>query len=142
MPRTHTIGISHRCGGGVNISRCAIHARLSSKRQNTSSAWYLQVSRTRPSWLALGARALAASACQSPCVCDFCALTLQCLISEIHALLNIRLSVLLLGPLLFSSGCPAKITGPPFAPKEALTTFRLPDGFRIELVAAEPDVAD
>ncbi|HET6963079.1 MAG TPA: dehydrogenase, partial [Terriglobia bacterium] len=57
-------------------------------------------------------------------------------------MLNIRLSVLLLGPLLFSSGCRAKITGPPFAPKEALTTFRLPDGFRIELVAAEPDVAD
>jgi len=57
-------------------------------------------------------------------------------------LLNIRFSVLLFGFLLFSGGCRAKVTGPPFAPKEALTTFRLPEGFRIELVAAEPDVAD
>ena len=30
----------------------------------------------------------------------------------------------------------------PFAPKDALKTFRLPAGFRIELVAAEPDVLD
>jgi putative membrane-bound dehydrogenase-like protein len=44
--------------------------------------------------------------------------------------------------LLLLSGCTAKPVGPPFAPKDALTTFRLPEGFRIELVVAEPDVAD
>src|SRR5688572_16131417 len=115
MSRTHTIGISHHCGGGVNTSRCAIHARLSSKRQNTSSAWYLQVSRTRPFFLTLGARA-SRHKWLPESMCDFCALTLQCLISEIHALLNIRFSVLLVGFLLFSIGCRAKVTGPPFAP--------------------------
>lgn len=44
--------------------------------------------------------------------------------------------------LLLFSGCRAKTAGPPLAPRDALTTFRLPEGFRIELVAAEPDVAD
>jgi putative membrane-bound dehydrogenase-like protein len=44
--------------------------------------------------------------------------------------------------LLLCSGCTIKSAGPPFEPKEALTTFRLPEGFHIELVAAEPDVAD
>ncbi len=33
-------------------------------------------------------------------------------------------------------------TGPPFSPEESLKRFRLPPGFRIELVAAEPDVVD
>jgi putative membrane-bound dehydrogenase-like protein len=37
-----------------------------------------------------------------------------------------------------SPGC--RRTGPPFSPQEALRTFRLPEGFRIELVASEPDV--
>ena len=32
--------------------------------------------------------------------------------------------------------------GPPHPPEEAVGTFRLPEGFRIELVAAEPDVID
>ena len=31
---------------------------------------------------------------------------------------------------------------PPYSPEEALDTFQLPAGFRIELVAAEPDVID
>ena len=57
-------------------------------------------------------------------------------------MLTIRFSVPLFALLLFSSGCRARTAGPPFAPKEALTTFRLPEGFRIELVASEPDVAD
>ena len=57
-------------------------------------------------------------------------------------MLNIWSSVLLFGLLLLSSGCRAKTANPPLAPKEALTTFRLPEGFRIELVAAEPEVAD
>jgi putative membrane-bound dehydrogenase-like protein len=57
-------------------------------------------------------------------------------------LLNIRFSVLLFGLLVLSTGCRQKTANSPLAPKEALTTFRLPEGFRIELVAAEPDVAD
>ncbi len=58
-------------------------------------------------------------------------------------LLNIRFSLLGFATvLLLLSGCRAETPGPPFPPKEALTTFRLPEGFRIELVAAEPDVAD
>lgn len=40
------------------------------------------------------------------------------------------------------SGCRVNAPGPPFAPKEALATFRLSQEFRIELVAAEPDVTD
>jgi putative membrane-bound dehydrogenase-like protein len=32
--------------------------------------------------------------------------------------------------------------GPPYGPMDALKTFSLPDGFRIELVAAEPEVRD
>ena len=63
--------------------------------------------------------------------------------SEIHQLLNTRFSLLLFATgLLLFSGCRSKTPGPPLAPKEALTTFRLPEGFRIELVAAEPEVAD
>jgi len=58
-------------------------------------------------------------------------------------LLNVVLSIwLFAASLLLFSGCTLKPTGPPFAPKDALTTFHLPKGFRIELVAAEPDVAD
>jgi putative membrane-bound dehydrogenase-like protein len=57
-------------------------------------------------------------------------------------LLNIRFSVLLFGLFVLSTGCRPKAANSPIAPKEALTTFRLPEGFRIELVAAEPDVAD
>ncbi|HEU0004376.1 MAG TPA: PVC-type heme-binding CxxCH protein, partial [Terriglobia bacterium] len=58
-------------------------------------------------------------------------------------MLNIGFSTLLFATsLLLFGGCRAKPSGPPFAPKEALTTFRLPEGFRIELVASEPDVAD
>jgi putative membrane-bound dehydrogenase-like protein len=44
--------------------------------------------------------------------------------------------------LLLLGGCQTKTTGPPFSPKDALTTFRLAEGFRIELVAAEPEVGD
>ena len=40
--------------------------------------------------------------------------------------------------LAFLSGC--KKSGPPYSPEEALKRFQLPPGFRIELVAAEPDV--
>ena len=57
-------------------------------------------------------------------------------------MLNIRFSASFFVLLLFSSGCRGTTVGPPFAPKEALRTFRLSEGFRIELVAAEPDVAD
>src|SRR5436190_1495942 len=32
--------------------------------------------------------------------------------------------------------------GPPYLPAQALETFRLAEGFRIELVAAEPDVRE
>ncbi len=39
------------------------------------------------------------------------------------------------------NGTAQEYTGP-FAPKETLNRFRLPAGFRIELVAAEPDVLD
>jgi len=58
-------------------------------------------------------------------------------------LLNTLFSMLLVatGLLLFSS-CRARTPGPPFAPTDALATFRLPEGFRIELVAADPDVVD
>lgn len=38
------------------------------------------------------------------------------------------------------SGCQNR--KPPYAPREALNTFHLPPGFRIELVAAEPEVVD
>lgn len=31
---------------------------------------------------------------------------------------------------------------PPLSPEDALETFQLPPGFRIELVAAEPGIAD
>src|ERR671913_113586 len=31
---------------------------------------------------------------------------------------------------------------PPFSPEEEMKTFRLPPGFRAELVAAEPQIAD
>jgi putative membrane-bound dehydrogenase-like protein len=44
--------------------------------------------------------------------------------------------------LLFFSGCQTGTQVPPFSPEEALATFRLAEGFQIELVAAEPDVAD
>lgn len=46
----------------------------------------------------------------------------------------------LLLPLLLAA-C-ARIPSPPLAPEEALETFRLPEGFRIELVASEPLITD
>ena len=48
--------------------------------------------------------------------------------------------------LLLLAGCAPSTTtpgeGPPYAPEEALTTFEIEEGFRIELVAAEPLVRD
>ena len=38
------------------------------------------------------------------------------------------------------SGCAPG--GPPFPPEQALQTFQLPEGFRVELVASEPEVVD
>jgi putative membrane-bound dehydrogenase-like protein len=40
------------------------------------------------------------------------------------------------------AACEHPETLPPYEPEEALATFRLPAGFRIELVAAEPLIAD
>src|SRR2546425_6970826 len=53
--------------------------------------------------------------------------------------LNGFIAVILLWLLLFSG---TRIAHPPYSPKDALQTFRLPPGFRIELVAAEPEVMD
>ena len=39
-----------------------------------------------------------------------------------------------------ANGCSR--SGPPYSPEQALKTFRVPPGFRIELVAAEPQVVD
>ncbi len=44
-------------------------------------------------------------------------------------------------PLLLAIGC-GSAQSPPHSPEEALSTFALPESFRIELVAAEPDVID
>ncbi|MCY4584508.1 MAG: c-type cytochrome [Bryobacterales bacterium] len=44
-------------------------------------------------------------------------------------------------PLLLALGC-GSVQSPPHSPEEALSTFALPESFRIELVAAEPDVID
>src|SRR5208282_6794549 len=40
--------------------------------------------------------------------------------------------------LTFLCGC--RKSGPPYSPEEAMKRFQLPPGFRIELVAAEPEV--
>jgi putative membrane-bound dehydrogenase-like protein len=40
------------------------------------------------------------------------------------------------------SACKQKDQLPPFSPKEALSTFQLPIGYRIELVASEPLISD
>lgn len=40
------------------------------------------------------------------------------------------------------SCCESPLADPPFAPEDALKTFRLPKGYRIELVASEPLVTD
>src|SRR6266705_499547 len=42
--------------------------------------------------------------------------------------------------LLLLSGCGR--SGPPYSPQEALKKFQLPPGFRIELAASEPAIAD
>lgn len=44
-------------------------------------------------------------------------------------------------PLLLALGC-GSVQSPPHSPEKALSTFALPESFRIELVAAEPDVID
>ena len=44
--------------------------------------------------------------------------------------------------LLLWAGCSSAPTAPPYSPEEALETFQLPPGFRIEVVAAEPLIAD
>ncbi|MDA1313826.1 MAG: c-type cytochrome [Acidobacteria bacterium] len=54
---------------------------------------------------------------------------------------RLLVSQLALAPLLvLLTGCGSE--GPPHSPAEAVETFRLPEGFHIELVAAEPDVVD
>ncbi len=53
-------------------------------------------------------------------------------------LLNLGISLLLA----FFSSCTSKEHEPPYEPKEALSTFRLSEGFRIELVASEPLVTN
>lgn len=40
------------------------------------------------------------------------------------------------------TACSRKASGPPYSPQEAQSRFRLPAGFRVELVASEPDVID
>src|SRR5262245_9217519 len=42
--------------------------------------------------------------------------------------------------MMLNVGCSSR--RPPYEPLDALKTFSLPDGFRIELVAAEPQVKD
>ena len=48
---------------------------------------------------------------------------------------------LLLAAAVLASGCQRR-SGPPYSPGQALETFRLPEGFRMELAASEPDVQD
>src|SRR5690625_884619 len=43
--------------------------------------------------------------------------------------------------LLVVAGC-CQNQGPPFSPDDALSTFELPEGFRLELVASEPLIND
>jgi putative membrane-bound dehydrogenase-like protein len=45
-------------------------------------------------------------------------------------------------PLLAADPTPGKAPAGPLSPKEELATFRIPKGFRVELVAAEPEVVD
>src|SRR5215470_19263064 len=48
-----------------------------------------------------------------------------------------------LAPLLLPGAvAPARRPAGPLTPKEALATFAVPPGFRVELVACEPDVVD
>jgi putative membrane-bound dehydrogenase-like protein len=44
--------------------------------------------------------------------------------------------------LLFGCGKAQKVSYPPYAPEDALTTIQVAEGFRVELVASEPLVAD
>jgi putative membrane-bound dehydrogenase-like protein len=58
--------------------------------------------------------------------------------------MGIRTSSLVLvlgGVVLLHGGCRDQ-EGPPYEPEEALETFQLPPGFRIELVASEPQITD
>ena len=52
----------------------------------------------------------------------------------------LRFFLLLAVLMLPSTACQSK--RPPYSPQVALSTFQLPEGFRIELVAAEPEVVD
>lgn len=60
----------------------------------------------------------------------------------LSAILALQPARLLLGILLFSPLACLQEQGPPFSPQKALQTFRLPEGFQIEVVASEPDIAD
>ena len=51
------------------------------------------------------------------------------------------LFLLLAVPMLFCGACRLE-KGPPLSPQQALGTFKLPEGFHIEIVAAEPEVRD
>ncbi|MGH9341935.1 MAG: PVC-type heme-binding CxxCH protein, partial [Acidobacteriota bacterium] len=54
--------------------------------------------------------------------------------------MTVRHVILPFFSLIFFAACGTD--GPPYSPQDAVETFRLPEGFRIELAAAEPDVAD
>jgi hypothetical protein len=48
-------------------------------------------------------------------------------------------ALLALAAAIFDASCSNK---PPHSPKDELKSFRLPPGFRMELVASEPDISD
>lgn len=45
-------------------------------------------------------------------------------------------------PLFLVSSCNQQSDQPPFSPQQALSTFQLPEGYKIELVASEPLISD
>ena len=56
--------------------------------------------------------------------------------------LFIQIGTSLLAGLLVLTSASCAMREPPLSPEDALETFQLPPGFRIELVAAEPEIAD
>lgn len=64
------------------------------------------------------------------------------MINKSHRIVQFLFAILSLTMVILLPSCGEKQSQPPYEPQNALSTFQLPEGFKIELVASEPLISD